>query len=139
MTFTSKEKAAFVGDAAIQRRMRSAERLTDAKMAVCDGDTDAEVKAKIKKQRTQILLTNPDSLHHAMLRHKSWGKTLGRSHAVFDEAHTQEVSGAHVANVLRRLLSARVLNSTVRPEFICRGDDFKQSNTSDDSPLNLRA
>ena len=123
-TFTSKEKAAFVSTSHPDVDVVRLERLADAKMAVCDGDTDAEVKAKIKKQRTQILLTNPDSLHHAMLpAHKSWGKNFWGSlrYVVLDEAHTHTgVSGAHVANVLRRLLRVCASwNSTVRPEFIC--------------------
>jgi len=123
-TFTSKEKATFVSTSHPDVDVVRLERLADAKIAVCDGDTDAEIKARIKKQRTQILLTNPDSLHHAMLpAHRSWGKNFWGSlkYIVLDEAHTHTgVSGAHVANVLRRLLRVCASwNSTVRPEFIC--------------------
>ena len=95
-TFTSKEKAAFVSTSHPDVDVVRLERLADAKMAVCDGDTDAEVKAKIKKQRTQILLTNPDSLHHAMLpAHKSWGKNFWGSlrYVVLDEADRALIKG----------------------------------------------
>ena len=81
-------------------------------------------RKQIKSQGTQIILTNPDSLHHAMLPgHRAWGKKFWGSlrYIVLDEAHTHTgVSGSHVANVLRRLL--RVCASwdpTTRPEFIC--------------------
>jgi len=104
--------------------MKRLERLADAKLAVCDGDTDEAAKKQIKSQGTQIILTNPDSLHHAMLPgHRTWGKKFWGSlrYIVLDEAHTHTgVSGSHVANVLRRLL--RVCASwdpTTRPEFIC--------------------
>ena len=100
------------------------QRLASVKLAVCDGDTDVEVKAELKKQGTQIILTNPDSLHHAMLpAHRSWGKKFWGclKYIVLDEAHTHTgVSGSHVANVLRRLLRVCASwNTAVRPEFIC--------------------
>lgn len=100
------------------------ERLAEAKMAVCDGDTADDVKAEIRKQGTQIILTNPDSLHHAMLPgHKSWGKKFWSNLKliVLDEAHTHTgVAGSHVANVLRRLLRVCASwDSSSRVEFIC--------------------
>ena len=104
--------------------LKKLERLANVKIAVCDGDTADSVKADIKRHGTQIILTNPDSLHHAMLPgHKAWGKRFWGclKYIVIDEAHTHTgVAGSHVANVIRRLL--RVCSSwdaSNRPEFIC--------------------
>ena len=123
-TASAKERRDFLADRYPAIDLKRLERLVNTKLAVCDGDTDDAAKAEIKKQGTHIILTNPDSLHHAMLPgHKSWGKKFWGClrYIVLDEAHTHTgVSGSHVANVLRRLL--RVCSSwdpAARPEFIC--------------------
>ena len=119
-----KEKKAFLAENYPGIDMKRLQRLAEAKMAVCDGDTADDVKAEIRKQGTQVILTNPDSLHHAMLPgHKSWGKKFWGNikYVVLDEAHTHTgVAGSHVANVLRRLLRVCALwDASSRVEFIC--------------------
>jgi len=121
---STKEKNIFLNERYPGIDMKRLQRLADAKMAVCDGDTADDVKAEIRKQGTQVILTNPDSLHHAMLPgHKSWGKKFWGNikYVVLDEAHTHTgVAGSHVANVLRRLLRVCTLwDSSSRVEFIC--------------------
>ena len=146
-TFTSKEKAAFVSTSHPDVDVVRLERLADVKMAVCDGDTDAEVKAKIKKQRTQILLTNPDSLHHAMLpAHKSWGKLLGIAQI------RRSRRGAHAHGRQRRACRKRLatLAQSVRVlefagasrVYLYVGDNFKPNRTrqtTHDSNAGVRA
>ena len=115
---STKEKNDFLNEHYPGIDMKRLQRLADAKMAVCDGDTADDVKAEIRKQGTQVILTNPDSLHHAMLPgHKSWGKKFWGhiKYVVLDEAHTHTgVAGSHVANVLRRLLRVCTLGIRVR-------------------------
>src|SRR3954451_25227501 len=73
--------------------------------AIYDSDTPREERPAIRR-RTNLVLTNPDMLHVALLpNHKSWGDFLANLEwVVVDEAHTYRgVFGSHVANVLRRL------------------------------------
>ena len=58
------------------------------------------------RQRSNLILTNPDMLHVGVLpNHRSWGDVLANlAWVVVDEAHVYRgVFGSHVANVLRRL------------------------------------
>ncbi len=73
--------------------------------AIYDGDTPREERPAIR-QRSNLVLTNPDMLHVGILpHHKGWGDFLANlGWVVVDEAHTYRgVFGSHVANVLRRL------------------------------------
>jgi DEAD/DEAH box helicase domain-containing protein len=73
--------------------------------AIYDGDTPREERKAIR-QRSNLILTNPDMLHLGVLpNHDSWGDVLSNlAWIVVDEAHVYRgVFGSHVANVLRRL------------------------------------
>ncbi|MFC0583047.1 DEAD/DEAH box helicase [Micrococcoides hystricis] len=70
-----------------------------------DGDTDQQVRAHIR-QHANVVLTNPDMLHHGMLpNHPGWSRFFKRlRYVVIDEAHSYRgVFGTHTALVLRRL------------------------------------
>ncbi len=74
--------------------------------AVYDGDTPAPIRSSIRAAG-QVVLTNPDMLHAAILpHHTKWFQLFEQlRYVVVDEAHTYRgVFGSHVANVLRRLL-----------------------------------
>jgi DEAD/DEAH box helicase domain-containing protein len=87
--------------------------------AIYDGDTPREERRAIR-QRSNLILTNPDMLHVGMLpNHRSWGDVLANlAWVVVDEAHVYRgVFGSHVANVLRRLRRlARAYGS--EPRFV---------------------
>jgi DEAD/DEAH box helicase domain-containing protein len=73
--------------------------------AIYDGDTPREERRAIR-QRSNLILTNPDMLHVGVLpNHSGWGDVLANlAWVVVDEAHVYRgVFGSHVANVLRRL------------------------------------
>jgi DEAD/DEAH box helicase domain-containing protein len=74
--------------------------------ALCDGDTPAYRRKKLRENPPHILITNPDMLHLSMLGyHESWAQFWsGLTHVVIDEVHTYRgVFGSHMAWVLRRL------------------------------------
>jgi DEAD/DEAH box helicase domain-containing protein len=80
----------------------------EAGAVVYDGDTPADAR-RAARERSRIILTNPDMLHTGILpHHTAWAATLQRlRYIVIDELHTYRgVFGSHVANVLRRLLRA---------------------------------
>jgi DEAD/DEAH box helicase domain-containing protein len=71
-----------------------------------DGDTPAPIRSAIRSAG-QIVATNPDMLHSAILpHHTKWFQLFEQlRYIVIDELHTYRgVFGGHVANVLRRLL-----------------------------------
>jgi DEAD/DEAH box helicase domain-containing protein len=73
--------------------------------AIYDGDTPREARAQIRR-RANLILTNPDMLHMAILpNHPAWETLLRHLEViVVDEAHVYRgVFGSHVGNVLRRL------------------------------------
>ena len=77
----------------------------DLQVAPVDGDSPAEVK-KRARAGTEVVLTNPDFLHYALLPHNElWRPFLrGLSLVIVDEAHYYRgVLGANVALILRRL------------------------------------
>ncbi len=77
----------------------------DLVAAVYDGDTPAPIRQSIRAAG-QIVVTNPDMLHSAILpHHTKWFQLFEQlRYIVIDEAHTYRgVFGSHVANVLRRL------------------------------------
>jgi len=67
-----------------------------------DGDTPGDAR-RAARERSGILLTNPDMLHAGILpHHANWARLR---YVVVDELHTYRgVFGSHLANVLRRLL-----------------------------------
>jgi DEAD/DEAH box helicase domain-containing protein len=73
---------------------------------VYDGDTPADAR-RAARERSAIVLTNPDMLHTGILpHHTTWARTMqALRYIVIDELHTYKgVFGSHVANVLRRLM-----------------------------------
>lgn len=73
---------------------------------VYDGDTPPYQRSKIRQSPPQILLTNPDMLHYALLPyHAKWESFWKQLRfVVIDELHTYRgVFGSHVAQILRRL------------------------------------
>jgi DEAD/DEAH box helicase domain-containing protein len=84
--------------------------LRDAGMSagcvVYDGDTPGDAR-RAAREKTGIVLTNPDMLHAGILpHHAAWARTFQNlRYVVVDELHTYRgVFGSHVANVLRRLV-----------------------------------
>ena len=74
---------------------------------VYDGDITAYQKSKIRKQPPNILLSNPEMLHLAMLaHHRLWESFFSNlKFVVVDEVHTYRgVMGSNMAWVFRRLL-----------------------------------
>lgn len=74
---------------------------------VYDGDTPAARRRRIREAPPRVLVTTPDMLHAGILpRHASWQAFLASLRwIVVDELHAYRgVFGAHVAQVLRRLL-----------------------------------
>lgn len=73
--------------------------------AALDGDTAFEQRQWIARH-ANLILTNPDMLHHSVLpRHNRWSRLLRNlQYIVVDECHAYRgVFGSHVALVLRRL------------------------------------
>jgi DEAD/DEAH box helicase domain-containing protein len=70
-----------------------------------DGDTPGDAR-RAARERSGVLLTNPDMLHAGILpHHASWARFFScLRFVVVDELHTYRgVFGSHLANVLRRL------------------------------------
>ncbi|MDQ3937848.1 MAG: DEAD/DEAH box helicase, partial [Chloroflexota bacterium] len=73
--------------------------------AIYDGDTPGPIRSSIRAAG-QVVVTNPDMLHSAILpHHTKWFQLFEQlRYVVVDEAHTYRgVFGSHVADVLRRL------------------------------------
>ncbi len=88
-----------------QLRALRAFRLPQVRAATYDGDTPAAERDAVRRT-ANVLLTNPDMLHHALLpSHRRWGDFLHRlAVVVVDECHVARgVFGSHVAAILRRL------------------------------------
>ncbi len=88
--------------------------------AVYDGDTPAPIRSVVRSAG-QVVVTNPDMLHAAILpHHTKWFQLFEQlRYVVVDEAHTYRgVFGSHVANVLRRL-ERICAHYGSRPRFIC--------------------
>ncbi|MCP3738778.1 DEAD/DEAH box helicase [Rossellomorea sp. BNER] len=70
-----------------------------------DGDTSSNIRQKVRKAG-QIVITNPDMLHSAILPHHTKWVSLFENlkYVVIDELHIYRgVFGSHVSNVIRRL------------------------------------
>lgn len=86
-------------------RLLTASRSRDVRVATCDGDTGFDERRWVQ-EHADVVLTNPDFLHFALLpNHRRWARLLGSlRYVVVDECHAfRGVFGAHVAAVLRRL------------------------------------
>ncbi|MGZ8562673.1 MAG: DEAD/DEAH box helicase, partial [Candidatus Limnocylindria bacterium] len=85
-----------------------------------DGDTPANIRSVVRAAG-QVVITNPDMLHSAILpHHTKWFKLFENlQYVVIDELHTYRgLFGSHVANVIRRL--RRICNHYgADPIFIC--------------------
>ncbi|MDQ6682949.1 MAG: DEAD/DEAH box helicase [Chloroflexota bacterium] len=92
----------------------------DLKAGTYDGDTPATVRTVVRSAG-QVVITNPDMLHAAILpHHTKWFKLFENlRYVVIDELHTYRgLFGSHVANVVRRL--RRICRHYgADPVFIC--------------------
>jgi len=73
---------------------------------VYDGDTPADAR-RAARERSGIMITNPDMLHTGVLpHHTAWARTFQNlKYIVIDELHMYKgVFGSHVANVIRRMM-----------------------------------
>ena len=78
----------------------------DLSAAIYDGDTSAYKRKKIREMPPNILISNPDILHLALLGyHEIWAPFWSRlKFVVLDEIHTYRgVFGSHMAWTIRRL------------------------------------
>ncbi|WP_394820902.1 DEAD/DEAH box helicase [Pendulispora albinea] len=86
---------------------------------VYDGDTPGDAR-RAARERSRILLTNPDMLHTGILpHHTNFARTFQNlAYLVIDEMHMYKgVFGSHVANVIRRLLRVAAFHGS-RPVLI---------------------
>src|SRR5208282_4303731 len=85
-----------------------------------DGDTPTDARKSIR-EKSHIVLTNPDMLHTGILPHHTrWTRLFENlRYIVVDELHNYRgVFGSHLCNVLRRL--RRIVKFYGRePQFIC--------------------
>jgi DEAD/DEAH box helicase domain-containing protein len=91
--------------AADQLRQIAALEIPGVRAATFDGDTPRDERDWVR-QYANVMLTNPDMLHHGILPgHDRWRRFLrGLRYVIVDECHTYRgVFGSHVAHVLRRL------------------------------------
>src|SRR3954470_7617633 len=92
----------------------------DVSAGVYDGDTPNPIRHLIRSAG-QVVVTNPDMLHSAILpHHTKWFQLFEQlRYIVIDELHTYSgVFGSHVANVLRRLLRI-CAHSGSKPVIVC--------------------
>lgn len=74
-------------------------------LSVYDGDTPGDAR-RAARDRSRIILTNPDMLHSGILpNHARWASLFqGLRYVVLDELHTYRgIFGSHMAHVLGRL------------------------------------
>jgi DEAD/DEAH box helicase domain-containing protein len=84
-----------------------------------DGDTPGDAR-RAARDRSGILLSNPDMLHAGILpHHASWARMFANlRYVVVDELHSYRgVFGSHLANVLRRLLRVACFHGA-DPRFV---------------------
>jgi DEAD/DEAH box helicase domain-containing protein len=85
-----------------------------------DGDTPADAR-RAARERSGVILTNPDMLHTGILpHHAAWARFFaGLKYVVVDELHAYRgVFGSHLANVLRRLERVAKFHGAA-PKFLC--------------------
>ena len=99
-----------------------------------DGDTNSRAKSRIRSKQPNIIFTNPDMLHYAILRFPEKWTWLFKNlnYVVTDEAHSlRGYFGTNVALILRRLRQlCKIFGSS--PTFIAA------SATLDDSASHLK-
>jgi DEAD/DEAH box helicase domain-containing protein len=86
-------------------RLLTAAGVRDIRVTTCDGDSPPDER-RWAREYADVVLTNPDFLHFALLpQHERWSRLLASlAYVVVDEAHAYRgVFGAHVGLVLRRL------------------------------------
>ncbi|HZI08070.1 MAG TPA: DEAD/DEAH box helicase, partial [Archangium sp.] len=84
-----------------------------------DGDTPGDAR-RAARERSGVVLTNPDMLHTGILpHHANWARLFSNlRYVVIDELHTYRgVFGSHLANVLRRLQRVAAFHGS-SPTFI---------------------
>jgi DEAD/DEAH box helicase domain-containing protein len=87
---------------------------------IYDGDTSSYRRKQIRTRVPEILFTNPDMLHRAILSyHHNWqGLFENLSFVVLDEIHTYRgIFGSHVNQIMRRLKRLCKFYGS-RPQFI---------------------
>jgi DEAD/DEAH box helicase domain-containing protein len=92
----------------------------DDLVEVYDGDTPTARRKRIREHPPRVLVTTPDMLHVGILpRHATWRPFLSALRwIVVDELHAYRgVFGAHVAQVLRRLLRVAAHHGA-RPQIV---------------------
>jgi len=85
-----------------------------------DGDTPSDARKAIR-EKSHIVLTNPDMLHTGILPHHTrWTRLFENlQYIVIDELHTYRgVFGSHLCNLLRRLRRVAKFYGC-SPQFIC--------------------
>ncbi|SDB56430.1 DEAD/DEAH box helicase domain-containing protein [Desulfonatronum thiosulfatophilum] len=90
-------------------------------MAIYDGDTDNQVRDRIRRDPPKILITNPDMLHLGILAHHHRWRDFFRNlrFVVIDEVHVYRgVMGSHMAWVFRRL-ERICAHYGARPAYVC--------------------
>lgn len=92
----------------------------DLTVEIYDGDTPTSLRAKIRKNPPNIIITNPDMLHLSILSyHSSWEDLLRNlKYVIIDELHVYRgVFGSQILHVMRRL--KRISNYyCAKPQFI---------------------
>ncbi len=89
-------------------------------VGVYDGDTSPRERRRIRRE-ARVILTNPDMLHRGLLPfHPRWAHFWRALRwVVLDELHTYRgIFGAHVANVLRRLMRLATFYKSY-PQVLC--------------------
>ncbi|MHA1359840.1 MAG: DEAD/DEAH box helicase [Candidatus Helarchaeota archaeon] len=103
------------------REYTAASTFSRLRVEVYDGDVSTAQKRAIRSRLPQVLITNPDEIHYAILPHHArlWSHFFRRlRYIIADEMHIYRgVFGSNVANVFRRLL--RIAASYgVKPQII---------------------
>ncbi len=87
---------------------------------VYDGDTPGDAR-RAARERSPIIMTNPDMLHTGILpHHANWARTFqALRYVVLDELHTYRgVFGSHMAHVIARLRRIAAFHGS-NPVFLC--------------------
>lgn len=97
--------------------------LTDASLSqgaiTYDGDTPGDAR-RAARERSGVLITNPDMLHAGILpHHASWARFFANlRYVVIDELHTYRgVFGSQLANLVRRLMRVAEFHGA-EPQFV---------------------
>ncbi|WP_275002001.1 DEAD/DEAH box helicase [Promicromonospora iranensis] len=118
--YLSPTKALAADQLSALERILDAAGTRDVRVATCDGDTAREERSWVQ-DHADVVLTNPDFLHYALLpNHRRWSRLLkGLRYVVVDEGHAYRgVFGAHVSLVLRRLARLAVRYGDGSPTFV---------------------